>query len=300
MVRPPTQLAALPSLTLDTPHHAIMSSPTQLHQSIDSSPVSSHHEPRRLSNLYQYHNAPEVAPAAGLEYDDNLHPWSDKYPVVNASNYSRYTPGSPTAKEAQLVSHKPPLIIFGMKLRTFLVVFVIVVCVIIGASVGGALGRPKAATAVNPQSASTTLTPYETQTTQSTTTADATSTYAAPVPTYSVLNDCPQSNNTVFTASAASSSSSIPSNFIRHCGLASPLAEEGAKTLSQAFVYSFDDCIDVCAGMNYWGGNDTCNVAAFAFDASRPANCFVGFANISKGPSAFAAQNGINVALLDS
>ncbi|GAM84332.1 hypothetical protein ANO11243_023260 [Dothideomycetidae sp. 11243] len=300
------------------PFWAIMLIFLTLHQSIDSSPVSSHHEPRRLSNLYQYHNAPEVAPAAGLEYDDNLHPWSDKYPVVNASNYSRYTPGSPTAKEAQLVSHKPPLIIFGMKLRTFLVVFVIVVCVIIGASVGGALGRPKAATAVNPQSyvcpalagfmqahslvssASTTLTPYETQTTQSTTTADATSTYAAPVPTYSVLNDCPQSNNTVFTASAASSSSSIPSNFIRHCGLASPLAEEGAKTLSQAFVYSFDDCIDVCAGMNYWGGNDTCNVAAFAFDASRPANCFVGFANISKGPSAFAAQNGINVALLDS
>ncbi|KAF2153273.1 hypothetical protein K461DRAFT_138171 [Myriangium duriaei CBS 260.36] len=278
-----------------------MSSPTTQHSIIDS-PVSSHHSPQRLSNLYQYHNAPEVAPAAGLEYDDSIHPWSDKYPVVQSSPYQRWSPGSTATKEAEIINHKPPLIIFGMKLRTFLVVTVVVICIIIGASVGGALGRPKQATAVTSQGSSTTLTAMASSASSTSATAQssgATSTYAAPVPTYSVLNDCPQSNNTVYTASAASSSSER-SLFTKYCNMASPLANQGSKTLSQAFVYSFDDCVDVCAGMNYWGGNTTCNVAAFVYGAARPANCYVGFANISSDPGALGVQQGLNIALLTS
>lgn len=114
--------------------------------SIASTPISSANTtPQRLSNLYQYHNAPEVAPAAGLEYDDSIHPYSDKYPVVNSSQYSSSTLKS---KSIAPSGGKPPVIIFGMKLRTFFVVSFIVVLIIIGAAVGGALGRPKAASAM--------------------------------------------------------------------------------------------------------------------------------------------------------
>ncbi|KAK4953426.1 hypothetical protein LTR66_013387, partial [Elasticomyces elasticus] len=49
--------------------------------------LSAQQPPQRLSALYQYHNAPEVAPAHGLEYDDTIYPSSDKYPVVH-SNYT--------------------------------------------------------------------------------------------------------------------------------------------------------------------------------------------------------------------
>lgn len=100
----------------------------------DSSPQQT---PQRLSNLYQYHNAPEVAPAHGLEYDDNIYPVSDKYPVIN-------TAGVPQRSRRRGLRHgdsnKPPLIIFGMKLRTFLVVALVIALVVVGAAVGGAVG----------------------------------------------------------------------------------------------------------------------------------------------------------------
>lgn len=93
-------------------------------------------EPQRLSALYQYHNAPEVAPAHGLEYDDTNYPSSDKYPVVHSSGYdsSKYS-----GKHAYS-DNRPPRIIFGMKVPTFLVVAGIIVLIVVGAAVGGAVG----------------------------------------------------------------------------------------------------------------------------------------------------------------
>jgi hypothetical protein len=95
--------------------------------------------PTRLSALYQYHNAPEVAPAHGLEYDDTVYPVSDKFPVVKEAKFGgvghRYT-----GKHAFANDNKPPRIIFGMKVKTFLVVATIMVLVIVGAAVGGAVG----------------------------------------------------------------------------------------------------------------------------------------------------------------
>lgn len=107
--------------------HSVMSSP-------DPSP---HNSPQRLSNLYQYHNAPEVAPAHGLEYDDNVYPSSDKYPVIHSHHFNV---AAHKRKSELDPSNRPPLIIFGMKLRTFMVVAVVVTLVVIGAAVGGAVG----------------------------------------------------------------------------------------------------------------------------------------------------------------
>jgi hypothetical protein len=94
-----------------------------------------------MSALYQYHNAPEVAPAHGLEYDDNIYPVSDKYPVIMQSPYygSKH---SSTGRYAYATDNdnRPPRIIFGMKIRTFLLVALGMVLVVVGAAVGGAVG----------------------------------------------------------------------------------------------------------------------------------------------------------------
>ena len=95
-------------------------------------------EPQRLSALYQYHNAPEVAPAHGLEFDDNVYPHSDKYPVVREA--PSYDPSNYKGKHAFVNDNRPPRIICCMKVRTFLVVALVMVLIIVGAAVGGAVG----------------------------------------------------------------------------------------------------------------------------------------------------------------
>lgn len=89
-----------------------------------------------MSTLYQYHNAPEVAPAHGLEYDDTKYSsLSDKYPVIHSR------PFDPTpANKVRYQRNRPPRIIFGMKVRTFFIVAAVIVCILVGAAVGGAVG----------------------------------------------------------------------------------------------------------------------------------------------------------------
>lgn len=94
------------------------------------------HEPQRLSALYQYHNAPEVAPAHGLEYDDTIYPSSDKYPVIRETAYD----GKHGGEYGFGGDNRPPRIIFGMKVKTFLMVASVMILVIVGAAVGGAVG----------------------------------------------------------------------------------------------------------------------------------------------------------------
>lgn len=95
-------------------------------------------EPARLSALYQYHNAPEVAPAHGLEYDDAIYPSSDKYPVIRESPL--YQGKFVGARHNFGGDNRPPRIIFGMKIRTFLLVALVMAMIVVGAAVGGAVG----------------------------------------------------------------------------------------------------------------------------------------------------------------
>jgi hypothetical protein len=108
----------------------------KLHQHRFSHQQPQHHEPQRLSGIYQYHNAPEVLPEHGLEYDDNTYPVSDKYPVTSMDDY-------PASFHAQQYrdNNKPPRIIFGMKVRSFLLVAFVFVLIVVGAVVGGTVGR---------------------------------------------------------------------------------------------------------------------------------------------------------------
>lgn len=128
----------------------------------------------------------------------------------------------------------------------------------------------------------------------------AASSYAAPTPTFSPIADCPQSNNTLYTSSFASGSSgTVPThaglNYTRYCNVANPITS--TNTLSTAFVYSFEDCIEVCAALNFYAAGDNCSVAAYQPTASRPSNCWVGSQHTTFGN--LTASQGVDVALLD-
>ena len=54
------------------------------------------------------------------------------FPTYDSSNYQ--------GKHAFTNDNRPPRIIFGMKVRTFLVVALVMALIVIGAAVGGAVG----------------------------------------------------------------------------------------------------------------------------------------------------------------
>jgi len=69
--------------------------------------------------------------------------------------------------------------------------------------------------------------------------------------------------------------------------------------ISEAFVYSFSDCIEACASYNFWGENSNCTVAVYTPSASRPGNCWVGSAS-DVTIASLSVKKGTDVALLES
>lgn len=143
----------------------------------------------------------------------------------------------------------------------------------------------------------------------STTSAASTkaSTYSAVTPTYTPLDPCPDANNTQYTSTQPKDQSHIVSggatlNFTRYCNVNSPFdssSTSAAKKLSEAFVYSLDDCIEICASLNFWGNNKDCTVVVYDVKGSRPGNCWVGSANgVKIGES--QGEDGLAVAVLDT
>ncbi|KAI7478387.1 hypothetical protein KC351_g8256 [Hortaea werneckii] len=260
-----------------------------------SSPEPTH---QRASTLYQYHNAPEVAPAHGLEFDDAVYPASDKFPVIREA--PSYDMSNYKGKHAYAIDNRPPRIIFGMKIKTFLFVSLVMVLIIIGAAVGGAVGGKHMR---ENQSIDTTAQVEGTNETTSSTLAASTaaSTYSAPTPTYTALSDCPQSNNTLYTSSYAGSGATGV-DFTKYCDYANPLSHQGATTQAQVFVYAFNDCIDLCAGLNSNDGtaSTNCSVAVYMPNDNRPYNCAVGHHAVDTSIRSLGADKGTNVAFVSS
>lgn len=133
--------------------------------------------------------------------------------------------------------------------------------------------------------------------TTTTSSPSTTSTFSAPTPTYTPLIDCPASNNTTYTSSYASASSSNNASltFTKFCDLSSPLT---THNLAEAFVYSFSDCIELCAGFNVLNSGSNCTAAVYQPTGSRPSNCWVGSAASGVQASSLKGQTGQDVALL--
>ncbi|KAI4722585.1 hypothetical protein E4T48_01082 [Aureobasidium sp. EXF-10727] len=292
-----------------------MASTEKLHPNPFSNQQPQHQEPQRLSGIYEYHNAPEVLPEHGLEYDDNTYPVSDKYPVTSMDDYPASFNGQQYRSD-----NKPPRIIFGMKVRSFLLVALVFVLIVVGAVVGGTVGRnashaANATAMANDQSSYVYLCPITISaahtsrssssttsqssagvrtiaasgpTTTSATSATTTipSTTALSTPTFTPLSACPSANNTLFISTISNTSSLVSATnnttttpidltYTRYCDANTPA---DFKPLTSGFVYTFDDCIDLCAAYNVYAGDSStsCNVAAYDVKQARPVNCVVG------------------------
>jgi len=257
-----------------------------------SSPMDApEREPQRLSALYQYHNAPEVAPAHGLEYDDTVYPSSDKYPVIREA--PSYDPSNYKGKHAFVNDNRPPRIIFGMKVKTFLVVALVMILVIVGAAVGGAVGGKSMR---ENQTADGTVASHLSSNTTSTgspasaTSASATAAYSAAAPTYAPESDCTQ-NDSIYTTSHST-------NFTMYCNLANPLSPNSATKIAEAYVYTFSDCVELCSGYNDLNGDSNCTVAVYQPSNSRPSNCIIG-STTPLSASSLKIDQGTDVAILN-
>ncbi|KAG9551482.1 hypothetical protein KCU71_g16797, partial [Aureobasidium melanogenum] len=293
-----------------------MASTEKLNQHRFSQQQPQHNEPQRLSGVYQYHNAPEVLPEHGLEYDDNVYPVSDKYPVTSMDDY----PASFRAQQYR-DNNRPPRIIFGMKMRSFLLVAFVFVLIVVGAVVGGTVGRstshatgtealasessPSSTTSQSLGGVRTIAASGPTATSLKSATSTTASTTALSTPTFAPLSACPIANNTLYTSSVSNNSSLIPSSdnttapveltYTRYCNADTPA---DFKPLTSGFLYTFDDCIELCATYNaYASGPTSCNVAVYDVQQARPVNCVVGSAqNVSV--ESLGVDGGLAVALL--
>lgn len=136
--------------------------------------------------------------------------------------------------------------------------------------------------------------------TATTASASATSTFAAATPTYTPLSDCPDSNDTGYTSTydtATIQQTNAGLKFTKYCDLSSPITD--SARIAEAFVYSFSDCVELCASYNYWSNSSNCTVAVYLPDGSRPGNCWTGRVNNVQASSLNATQ-GTDVALLDT
>lgn len=62
-------------------------------------------------------------------------------------------------------------------------------------------------------------------------------------------------------------------------------------------MYTFKDCIELCASANFWSQSANCSVAVYEPEASRPGNCWVGEADgVRVGE--LNGKEGVEVALL--
>ena len=116
-----------------------------------------------------------------------------------------------------------------------------------------------------------TPTPAESSASSTTSSVASSSSSAPPSSIISGNNsDCPGSNNTEYTSEifASGANGPVPSGaanyltFQKRCGATIPVYQNIAET----HVYSFDSCIDLCAGYNFWNSQDpTCTGCTYDY-----------------------------------
>ncbi|ETS86672.1 hypothetical protein PFICI_00500 [Pestalotiopsis fici W106-1] len=206
------------------------------------------------SEPYSVHSGKEVTrspepPQAyheGLEVSPQQHYQQPRYD----GNYA--LPGAPAPK--------PERTIFGMRRATFFLSVALLV-VIIGAAVGGGVGGSLAAknnSTCAPCSSGSNTVSVTTVTATAASTPTGTSSSVLSVPTGVVALDCPSLTNQDQVISLASQSWT----FKPTCG-----TNYIGADITAIIVYSFRDCLQGCAAMNYFSGNATC--AAVTFNANQ-------------------------------
>jgi hypothetical protein len=86
-------------------------------------------------------------------------------------------------------------------------------------------------------------------------------------------------------------------SFTRYCDVNTPA---DFKPLSSGFVYTFDDCIELCAAYSVYATGAaaaTCNVAVYDVEQVRPVNCVIG-STLAAAANSLGNDGGLAVALL--
>lgn len=100
--------------------------------------------------------------------------------------------------------------------------------------------------------------------TSSTPASSSSSSTSLPTPS----TDCPDSNFTTYTPPDVTGG---PGNnqFLKYCD-----QDAGGDNVAEAYVMSFDLCIDMCSNYNSIHGNTSCDAVSYLPGGSPPGNCW--------------------------
>ncbi|OCL03563.1 hypothetical protein AOQ84DRAFT_392203 [Glonium stellatum] len=163
----------------------------------------------------------------------------------------------------------------GNTKASFWLVFGLLSIVILGATVGGAVGG---AAAARKSSGGTVTVSIATRTTVtahsrfSSSFSMSTPSSAAPIATPS--SDCPSTNGTIYTSLFANGKSgTVPSGaglkFLKLCSV-----EQYGFNLAEGYFMTFDECIELCASLNFFNKNSNCLGVTFIANGTQPGNCW--------------------------
>ncbi|KUJ11646.1 uncharacterized protein LY89DRAFT_710127 [Mollisia scopiformis] len=187
--------------------------------------------------------------------------------------------------------------------QTFWILAGVIGIVVVAAAVGGGVGGSLGSKSTNTKNAASTSTAQIASTSSSSTPSSlssststiplSTSTITGGSPEYTLLSDCPSSNNTFYTVNVGQEMS-----FRKICGAAYLNAINGGDVVNVRTL-SLDDCIVECATYNFQnktaiaaGNNNVCNSVCWRNTFTNddfPGQCF-GFTT-QNSSSTFVVQN---------
>ncbi|KAK4443525.1 hypothetical protein QBC34DRAFT_476985 [Podospora aff. communis PSN243] len=207
-----------------------------------------------------YQSAPQVVTGSGHGQDGlQVAQWRyDESQLSSAEEAaSRYE--KPTTENQQ----KPVGTLANMKRSTFWLILGLAAVIIIGVSVGGAVGGSMQvqASASNSDSSNN----------SNNSSSSSTNLPGKASPT----RDCPATNGTTYkSAYTLGTNGAVPEgaglSFQKLCSTGSP-----GDTVAAGYFQSFDLCIELCASLNFRAGNRGCVSVDYKFEGARePVNCW--------------------------
>jgi len=98
--------------------------------------------------------------------------------------------------------------------------------------------------------------------------------------TVEATTDCPESNGTTYQPLQPNGGTGIYT-FTKYCGF-----DTTGTTIAEAFVSSFDYCLDMCSNLNIVNQNTNCTAVTYLVQGGPPGNCW------AKSPGALLVANG--------
>jgi len=106
------------------------------------------------------------------------------------------------------------------------------------------------------------------------------------------MTDCPSSNGStyqsVFASFYGTPAAEAGLTFIMQCS-----TETAATNIAQAYFTNFNDCIELCASMNYWNQDRNCAGVSFHLEMDPPGNCWAHNGSLSQ-----SSKTGVDSATL--